>query len=176
MTDQPLGLELGTLLSQARVVDVEGRALHLQTGERTFAATLALPYPYKPQVGDTVLVIAQGESAWVIGVIDGSGLTAFSAPADLEFRATRGRIVLNAREEVVIKSENVNINAENVGTFARNLNQQVETLDTSVSGAAVLRAKESRTEIEQSCILRAEHVNVRARKEVKIDGEIINLG
>ncbi|MCC6572581.1 MAG: DUF3540 domain-containing protein [Planctomycetes bacterium] len=171
-----IGIELGTLLTQARVLDVEGRALKLQAGERIIAANLALPYPYKPQVGDTVLVIAQGESAWVIGVIEGTGLTAFSAPANLELRATRGRIVLNARDEIEIKARDVNINADNASTFAKNLTQQVENLDTSVAGLALLRAREERTEIEQSSILRAENINQRARKEVKIDGEIINLG
>jgi len=172
----PTEIELGTLLTQARVLDVEGRALKLVAADRVFAATLALPYPYKPQVGDTVLAIAQGDNAWVIGVVEGSGPTVFSAPADLELRATRGRIVLNARDEIEVKSRDVNVTAENAQTFAKNLTQQVESLDTSVKGLALLRAGESREEVEGTHTVRAEHVNHRARKEVKIDGEIINLG
>jgi ABC-type ATPase involved in cell division len=169
-------VDLGTLITQARVLDVEGNQLRLQAGERVFGATLALAFPYKPQIGDVVLAIAQGDEAWVIGVIEGSGVTTFSAPADLEFRATRGRIVLSARDEIEIKSRNVNVVAENAQTLAENLTQQVGNLESIVRQTSILRAAESRTEIEQTCTLRAERVNVRGRKEVKIDGDLINLG
>lgn len=168
--------ELATLLAPARVLDIEGRALKLSADGREFGATLALPYPYKPQVGDKVLVISQGRGAWVIGVIEGAGLTVFSAPADLELRATRGRIVLNARDEVAIKADDVNVNALNVNTSAQNLSQQADTLETQVKGRCVLRASDAHTEVEQTFSLRAHNINEVARREVKINAELINLG
>ena len=83
-------------LGPAEVTAVLAAELEVaQDGVRRFAR-LAIPPLYQPVIGDTVLVIAVAEEAYVIGVLEASGPMMLRAPGDLRLSAPHGTIALDA--------------------------------------------------------------------------------
>jgi hypothetical protein len=84
-------------LGPATVAAVSYKQVELDHPGGRCTARIAVAQSYAPVVGDTVLVISRGTEWYVIGVLEGTGTTTFTAPGDIEFHAPRGRIEMTVR-------------------------------------------------------------------------------
>lgn len=171
-----LAVDPGTFLGPARVCQVAGNLVQLEFSDELTWATMALAYPYKPAVGDTVLVVGQNQNWYVIGVLDGKGITTFSVPGDFEVCAPRGRINLIAGKGIQVKSPEVKITAGKLELVARRVSECFTEAARIVTGTWRIRAARVHNEIEGEYLVKAGRIIERAEQEVKIDGDKIHLG
>jgi hypothetical protein len=170
-------LELATTyLGPARVLQVADKQLLLELPDARAWGQTALAYPYQPQPGDTVLAVGQEDQWYVIGVLDGTGVTTFTAPADLRLLAPRGKIDLVSAGGVSIRSPTVQIVADRVEITAQVLLEKSVSAYRWVTGLFQVRAGQLLTTVKDTYRLKAEHIRERARADVHIDGRQIHLG
>lgn len=163
-------------LRPATVVSAEGRRFRLALDEVEVDAASALGYPYRAEPGDVVLTIAQDDACYVIGVLEGRGVTSFTAPGDLEFRAPRGRISFSSRERVDVDAPQVRVRAGRLEFLVGTLVEKCTSMWQWVRETFQLRAGLLRTTSDAEYVLRAERIEARAEGNVRIDGKRINLG
>jgi hypothetical protein len=161
-------------LGPARVTALRGDRVEVDGPSGPVTAQMALAAPYSPRPDDVVLVIG-GEECWVIGVLRSRGLTSLVVPGDLELRAM-GRVELVGEQGVEIRGPRVTLRADKLETVARATFEHVKDSYRWVSGAVHTTAGRVRTLVSGSATLSAERIIERAKKDVKIDGERINLG
>jgi hypothetical protein len=168
-------VDTATFLGLAKVLRVEGVRLRLEAGDREIDALLATPYPYRPAAGDTVVALGQAEPYFVIGVLHGEGTTSFTAPGNLELRAT-GTIDLRASKGVRITSPDVSVRAGTLRLIAKSVTEKFVDAARWVRDAFQLRAGRVRQVVDGKYSLQAERIHERAKDDVKIDGRKIDLG
>lgn len=143
-------------------------------GARTWAV-LALPVPYRPEVGDTVLVIAQAGTAYVIGVLAGSGATTLSCPGDLVLEAA-GSVRVRGGTGIELEAPEVRVHARVLRTVVECVRERLGSVFRVVRSALRTRAGEVREDVQGDHRTRAGRIFGKARKGVRIDGESIHLG
>lgn len=146
--------------------------LSLPAGEAE--AELALAYPYSPRKGDVVLVFGK-EELYVIGVLRAQGATRLSLPGDVVLEAG-GKLKLKAADAVEIESPQVRVRADRFETVARAVFERVMDAYRWASGVIQTSAGRTRTLVTGTATLQAERICETATKDVRIDGERINLG
>ena len=171
-----LTLDQSTYLGPVRVRQVAGNRVQLEFPDELPWASMALAYPYRPSVGDTVLAAGQGQNWYVIGVLQGIGKTTLMVPGDFEVLAPRGRIRLIAGKGVQLKSAEVKITADKLELVARRVMEQFAEATRWIKGAFQLRASRVRTEVENDYQVKAKRIIERAEGDVRIDGNKIHLG
>jgi hypothetical protein len=171
-----VALEQSTYLGPARVHRVTGSQIQLEFPDELPWATLALAYPYRPAVGDTVLAAGQGQNWYVIGVLQGTGKTTLMVPGDFEVLAPKGRINLIAGKGFCVKSPDVKITAGNLELVAKRISEHFSDATRWVKNAWKIRAGRVRTEAEADYQVKARRIIERAEEDVRIDGEKIHLG
>src|SRR5580658_6142610 len=99
-----LAAPLGDYLGPAEVSSAEalGATVVLPDG-RHVRAELALALPYRPVLGDVLLVIGKGDDYYAIGVLRGSGTTSLSFQGDVELTAVDGRLRLSGERGVELR-------------------------------------------------------------------------
>ena len=168
--------ETSAQLGTAKVVAVDGARVRITVGDGEAWAQLALAFPYKPVAGDSVLAIGQDEAWYVIGVLQGRGVSSFVAPGDLELRAPNGSIGLVASEGVRIEAPEVELRADRLELAARTVFERFVSAYRRVAEAFHLRAGSVRTVVDETWDVRADRITERATGDVRIDGEKIHLG
>jgi hypothetical protein len=166
----------GIYLGPARVGKVARGGALLEFPDQKTWATLALAAPYQPVVGDTVLAIAQQDQWYVIGVIEGRGTTAITAPGDLELRAPHGEIRLTASEGVRIKSDLVGIVTERFQVAAVSASEKFQRVRRRVAEMYAITAGTLKAAVQATLRLKGKRVVHRAEEDVEIDGQKIRLG
>jgi len=151
------------------------RVLLEMKGQRSWAI-MALGYRYEASPGDKVLVANQGEDWYVIGVLEGSGKTAFVAPGDMELRAPQGKIELVAAERVGIRSPLIKLTSKNLEFIADKALQKYHVLDQWVRDSLLTSAGMACHRVAKTYRMQAGKIIQRAKGVVKIDGDQIKLG
>lgn len=162
-----------TYLGAATVAEIDGDRVRIEVPDGSAWARLALAYPYRPEAGDVVLAIGQGEY-FIIGVLVGRGQTVLDVPGKLRLRAEDVEIV--GTREIQLRSPSVTVKAGKLCTIAR---LAVEKLGDSyrwVRGVLRTRAGRARTEVASTYRVTADRIVERAVGDVKIDGRQIKLG
>ena len=167
----PAGLILGPAtvrgaMEGALLVDIDGE-LH--------RARMALAYPYRPVVGDIVLVLGQDDNVYVTGVLDGQGLTRLDFPGDVELRAA-GRMRLDAKQGVELDSERIVLRANRLEMTVTSIRQQAASWVQHVTGTLRTIAKRQQVTVEEQSSLHAKKIVRKAEDDVIIDGRTIKLG
>jgi hypothetical protein len=175
MTMMRVAVEAGLYVGPASVRSVEGGTVKLALPSGAADAELAVAFPYAPQRGDIVLVLATAESAYIIGVLKAIGPTRLDLPGDVVVRAG-GRLRLAAGDAVEIESPDVRIRADRVETTARAVFERVKDAYRWAQDVVQTTAGRVRTLVSGTATLQAERIVETATKDVKIDGERINLG
>lgn len=139
-------------------------------------ADLALAFPYQPAPGDLVLVAAQEERTYVIGVLNGRGPTLLPFPGDLTLSAPDGRIRLQSGQGVSLEAPTIELSADKVELESRSFVQRLESAYLWVKDLVQVRAGRSRTVVDGALHQTAERTLIRSERETKIDGEQIQLG
>jgi hypothetical protein len=176
--DAMLQQETGLYLGPAIVSRAMGKRVQLRRPDHADEewAELALAFPYQPAAGDTVLVAAQEDRVYVIGVLQGRGPSVLTFPGDLTLSAPQGAIHLDAAKAVTMTSPSVEVRADSVEIEARTMVQRLESAFQWVKD--LFEAKTGRTRIvtEGTHLQIAERTFIRSEKESKIDGEKIYIG
>ncbi len=134
--------------------------------------------------GGDVLRLADSRGRLVLEAREGShGVILSVAEGDLVLRSERGRVRIEAAEGVEIESKVVTITAgrlrQAVGvleTQAKRIFEKSKDTYREVSGLSQLRAEDVRIVAKSTLRALAERLRMKAKEEVKIDGEKIYLG
>jgi len=175
-SDGPLASDDSVQLKPVTVIDVLDRRVEVLLSGRRQWAELALPYRYDAVVGDSVLVIGQADSCYVIGLLSGRGKMTLQAPGDLDLHAPRGRIALVAGKGVLINSPLFEVISKKMSLTAESVLQNFNTFSSWVKNAYDLRAGSVHTVVDSMYRLKARRIRERAQEDVKIDGQVIKLG
>lgn len=176
ITAMPAELQPSIYLGPAEVVEVDRTRVRIAFPDQKAWAEPALGYPYAFEPADKVLVISQDERWYIIGVLEGTGKTTFTAPGDLNFKAPRGAIHLASREGVTVRSPVVRLHAGKLEIVARTVHERFEEATRWVKQLFRLRAGRTDTRVEGTCRTRATRIIERAKDDVSIDGRKIRLG
>ena len=168
-------VETTNYVGPARILDVIESRVVLQLGDLEVPATVALT-PYRPVCGDIVLAIGGETGYYVIGLLHGTGPTTITSPGDLNIIATNGVISLLSTKMVSLKSPTIRLNANRLDVAARAVFERFSTAYTWIKDNFQLRTGRMRTTVRDSYHLGAERIVEKARKDVTIDGDSINLG
>lgn len=163
-------------LGPALVLGIEGTRLRVQREGREVDAVNALAFPYRPVAGDMVLVIAQDDARYVIGVLQGRGDSAFTFPADVSLRAPHGSITLGAGRGIELQAPTVKVTAGRLELLARTAVEKFTQAARWVKELFQLRAGRTHTVVQGDAFERAQARHIRAAKDVRVNGERIHLG
>lgn len=166
-------------LGPATVRRVSGGRVHVELArgdgvERE--GRMALAFPYRPVVGDSLLVIARGDALYVIGVLEGSGETALTFRGGVEVRAEGGALRLVSDRVVSIEAADVAVQATRLRIAAESAVEKVGSLVQHVRTLFSLRAKQSEAVIEEGTITRAKTATILTEETMNINGKQIHLG
>ncbi|MBM4359372.1 MAG: DUF3540 domain-containing protein [Deltaproteobacteria bacterium] len=169
--------ELGrAALGPATVVSVDGPRVEveLESGARA-PVTMALTLPYRPVIGDTLLVIGD-ERRYAIGVIEGRGRTELLTEGDLHIHANGGALTLGADRGVRVQGPGLEVIVERFAVTASNAVQKVGTLFQRVREMMHVQAGESHVVVAGTSLQRAKKVAVVAEETASVNGKQIHLG
>ena len=157
----------GTLMGVARRAGllVEGREVE---------ARLALAQLYRPEAGDTVLALG-GREYYVVGVLAGAGRMVVNAPGDLELRA-RGAVEIHGARGVRLRGPEVALAADRFTIAVRTVVERAARVYRAATELLHVRARRTRTVVDEECALAAREITARAGADLKLDGEKIHLG
>lgn len=171
-----LKTDANTRLGPALVTAATGAELELQVEGETVKALNALAMPYMPRVGDIVLAIGQDDGHYVIGVLQTTGDMRLAFPAGVHFHAPRGRVEFTSGEEIELQAPSVRVQSGKLELVARTISEKFVNAFRCVKELSQLRAGRARTMVDGMNYQRAERQAIRARKDVRVDGNQIHLG
>ncbi len=170
-------IDTAAQLSTATILEIGEHVVRLRLEEGgEVPARMALGYPYRPNAGDVVVAIGQGERHFVIGVLRGTGKTVLTAPGDLDLEAPNGRITLVSSEEIRATAPEVTLRANRMQFIAKTLLEKFGNAYRWVQELFETRSGRVRTVAESTIHVKGERIVQRAEKDVKIDGAHIRLG
>jgi hypothetical protein len=135
-----------------------------------------MAFPYTPKKGDVVLVIGQAEKHYLIGVLQARGDMTMTFPAGANFRAPKGSFNFSSGESIEMYSPEVKVTAGKWTLLARSLTEKVTDAMRWVANLAQLKAGRRRLLVEGKDYERSERKIVKAKKDVRVNGERIHLG
>jgi uncharacterized protein DUF3540 len=164
-------------LGPAHVVGASGRDLSLELPSgQTVTATLAVAFPYEPEIGDVLLVIARGESYYGIGVLHGTGRTRLSFQGDVDLRSEGGTVRISGEKGVAIDGPELDVRVGAVRLLADTLTQRVASVYQRVTSLLSIHARESHTSIDESSFTKAKSAAILTEETMSINGKQIHLG
>ena len=141
----------------------------------SLSARPALAFAYQPEPGDLMLIIVQGEDAYMIGVLSGRGTTTLAVHADLTLAAPHGRISLRAGDGIDIDAPQVAVHAQTIEMTATTLVQRVQSAFKTFTDLLHITAGRRQTKIEGVSMESTERTYHRSQKETVLNGESINI-
>ncbi len=156
-------------------VSVAGLEVRLPTGE-TVSPKLALAFPFTPAVGDTLLVIGQGERHYVIGVIESTGRTELRFRGDVELRAVDGTLELHGENGVTLTGPQLDIKTKHLTVLAERVTEAFGSLFTRVKSLMSVHAGASDTVVRGEWSARAERTALTSEDVISINGKEVHLG
>jgi hypothetical protein len=163
-------------LTPASVLAVQGRRITVLTEQGERVAENALAFPYTPVPGDTLLVIGQGENAYAIGLLAAQGDMTVAFPANATFVAPRGEIRFKSGKGLELHSPNVRLRAGKLELLAKTISEKADNAFRKVRKLLKLEAGSVHTTVDETTHTRAGRFVVKAKQDVKMDGEKIYLG
>jgi len=163
-------------IAPATVIETDNKRLLLEVHGQRHWSVMALAYRYEAVPGDKVLVANDGETCYVIGVLEGRGNIAVVAPGNIEFRAPHGRIDMVASEGIEVRSNRVRVASSTLELVAEKAVQRFSSLDQWVRETLYTNAGRVLSRVTETYRLKAGKIVERAKGAVKIDGDQIKLG
>jgi hypothetical protein len=166
------GLE--TYLGPASVLGVQEGRVRLMIHGHEVSARTAVRF-YHPKEGDTVLALRREEDCYIIGVLNETGPGEIVTTGDLRIQAGGIAEMVSAREARV-RAPRVRLQALNFEVMARAALEKFGRACRWVRGDLQVRAGRQRTQVEDTSELQAGRIVQCALRDVRIDGDHINLG
>lgn len=138
--------------------------------------TNALAHNYRPSIKDTVLVVSNENTNFIIGVVQTSADAVFTFPASVQFHAPKGEISFSSGKQIDLHAPEVSVTAGKIKLMAKSLTEKVGTAFRTVTGLLRIRAGQRQSRVDGIDLNKAEQHIMKASKDVKIDGQKINLG
>jgi Protein of unknown function (DUF3540) len=178
--DQPFtasgtDLQAGVRLGSAVVTIVADERVTVLFQGCPVTARLALAFAYTPLAGDLVLLIVQGNDAFIIGVLSGRGTTTLSVHGDLTIAAPTGRIRIAAGKGVELEAPEVGVRAQRFEVMAAALVQRVQSALLAVTDLLHITAGQRQTTIHGPSMETTQCSYQRAEKEVVIQAETVSI-
>jgi hypothetical protein len=163
-------------LGPATVTGTRGPEVEVVCNGREISALNALAFPYQPQRGDVVLLVAQEERSYVIGVLSAQGDMSLNFPGNVHFRAPKGSVQFTSGTGIEMQAPEVKVTARAYTVLAKTLTEKVTSAFRWVKDIASLKAGRQRTHVEGASYERAERRVIKAKKDVRVNGDRIHLG
>jgi len=163
-------------LGPAEVIGRTGPQLRVTTPSGEARARLALAYPYSPEIGDVVLVIAQDDEHWVIGVVRGQGKVNLEFSGDVAVRAVDGTLELAGDRGVKVEGPAVQFKAGKLTMLADTMVQTFTMAYQRVSELLSFRAGRMHTVVREDSLSKAKRMTMLADDNVNVNGKQIRLG
>jgi hypothetical protein len=163
-------------LGPATVVSVEGATIRVLHDGKEVEALNALAFPYQPRRGDVVLLISQDSGCFVIGVLQATGDVNLTFPANVHFHAPKGNVQFTSGTGIEMQAPEVKVTAGAWTVLAKTLTEKVTNAFRWVKDLASLRAGRQRNLVEGASYERAERRVIKAKKDVRVNGNRIHLG
>lgn len=166
-------------LGPSRVVAFDGPdvVVELSEGVRR-TARLAMAFPYRPVIGDLLLVIAERgrEEAYVIGVLAPAGVTALEFSGDVKVRAVGGTLELSGDQGVRIEGGSLDVTVRDVKVVAQKLVHSCSTIFQRARELFTVEAKHVHQLADEDFLSRSKAATVVAEEKVMFNGNQIHLG
>jgi len=174
-TQTEIPLAQDTFFGPARIVEIDGKRVQVETPDAFPWARVAVVHCYRPTVGDQVVVAGRGEEWFVIGVLDAKGPTVFTAPGDMEFHAPRGNMKFQASERLQLRARMLDLMGETVEVAAKTLVQTAQEILTWARKGLRLRSESMRTDVEKLSHHKAGEIVQDAKGDARINAKTIHL-
>ena len=138
--------------------------------------TLALAFPYQPQVGDRLLAIGQDHAHFGIGVLSGAAQSSLEFQGDVDLRAVGGVLNLRGDEGLQLEAPTITLRAQVLRTVAESVTETVDTAFRWAKELLSVRAGESRRIVHGEDYSQSERSVTLAKGTVKVDGDQLHLG
>lgn len=164
-------------LGSGRVLfaDVGGVQVRLDDG-RERPARMALAFPYRPVVGDSLLVIAREDSAFVIGVLDGSGQTSLELAGDVDLRARGGKLSLTGDRGLELRGPAIDIVGDAMRVVVESMSETATSVFQRVRETISVHAGEVRSWVKGDSHQVAHRMSLKTEDTVTINGREVHLG
>ncbi len=175
-------------LGPARVLGISGQSGYVQIARpdnRVMWARLAMAMPYSPERADEVLVISGNASeAYVIGLLDGQGVTTLRVANDLRLEAPNGCVHISAGRVIQMRSgESFDMSAprgtlrfERMNLIAMTLVQRVNNAFTWATGLVQSKSRRLRLVADEGWLVRAGRAHLKTTENIHINGRTVHLG
>jgi hypothetical protein len=140
------------------------------------SAELALAVPYRPALGDSMLVTGRGGEYYVIGVLRGRGRTELHLDGDVELRAVGGSLELSADRGVRIRGREIEVTAAKLTTLVGAAVEHFTTLAQRVTALASLHAGRKHTVVDGESLETSKRTTLLCEETVTINGSQVHLG
>ena len=170
------GVSLGPAQVTAVASDGTIRAARAEEPAAEITVILALASPYRPQAGDSLLVIGQAGAWYAIGVLSGSGITRIAVPGDLEIAAPNGRLELSAGHAVRLTAPRIDAVARRLQLAADRLIERCQHASSRITGLLDVRAGRSRLAAADSHQVTAPTVQMTAAERIGLDRQRVDRG
>ena len=147
----------------------------LPGGER-ISPKLALAFPFEPALGDTLLVIGQGERYFVIGLIASTGQTSLHFRGNVELRAVSGTLELHGEEGVSLSGPQIDIKTKKLTVLAEKVNEAFGTVLTRVKSLMSVHTGATDTIVRGEWSSRSERAAITSQEVVSVNGKEVHLG
>jgi hypothetical protein len=138
-------------------------------------AEMALAFPYRPAVGDVLLVVGKDRASYVIGVLRGAGRTTLALPGDVELRA-EGSLTLSGDRGVHVRGDEVTLTTPKLRVVAGAVSQTFTSLWQRVTSLLSVHAAETHTIVDGASVTRAKSATLLTEETATINGREIHLG
>jgi hypothetical protein len=164
-------------LGRAIVRDTSGGDIKvgLPSGEDV-AVELAVPYGYRPQANDEVVVVGENGRYFVIGVTKHAEQVELRFHGDVTLRSSHGQVRLAAAQKLSLMGAEIEIRSKSLSVVAEKIVETATTIYQHARQLMSLRAGEKREVIEGDCNTQAERMHLASEEVIKVNGREIHLG
>ena len=171
---------LDRYLGAARVVRDAGDTLLVALKEAAdhplVHAAPALAFPYRPVIGDQLLVIGDAHAFYVIGVLAGRGRSRLKSSRGMSLEAKGGRLRLRGDRGVKISGPNVRVQTQRFKKLALATLQTFGHLASRVRENVNVEAGEIDALSQNRWLLQGRRVVLKALKGARVNSTTVRLG
>jgi len=164
-------------LGPARVVRLEQDAVVVVIDSETLVhATMALAFPYRPVIGDQLLVIGDAHAFFVIGVLEGRGRSGLSNDAGIQLSAENGHLRLVGDKGVRMHGRSVKVQTEQWQTVAIDTHQTYGERRKQVRGVIKTEAGQIDELSQGTWLTQAKRFILKSLNEARVKSNTVRLG
>jgi hypothetical protein len=170
-------MRLDRYLGGGRVVRRSGESVSvvLEEGSQV-SATLALTFPYRPALGDSLLVLGDASAFWAIGVLEARGRVSLSNPLGLTLEASGGSLRIVGDQGVAFLGREIRLSSEQLRRAAVVAKQSLGELATEVREQLRVEAADVDESSRGRWLVRAKSFVLKTVRGARLKSAAVRLG